>query len=102
MQNRSRHKAGTLGKTLRTIYEGEKIGCWGNEEEPRLPRKREILLPLGDSSSSSALREDLRVSLFQRLGDVETEVELGGVTAEKCEDGWELPSQRAIGIGIVG
>lgn len=75
--------------------------------ERRLPRKREILLLLGDSSPTSTLREDLRVSLFQKLGDVEGEVELGEVIAEVCEDNkecWctESSSQRFIGIGSEG
>ena len=59
-----------------------------------------MVLPLEKSSSTSTLREDLRVSLFQRLGVVE----LGGIIEADEDAGLctEPSPRRTTGTGIVG
>lgn len=79
-------KEGRKGKEHED-YEGVKVVAWTNEEERRLPRKRDTLLPLERPSSTSILREGLRTSLFQRLGGAEGEVERGdGAAVKDCDD----------------
>ena len=64
------------GKRLDTGETTRNDVCPGNARYPwGIPRQ----------DVASALREDLLVSLSQRLGDVEGEVELGAVTAEEYE-----------------
>ena len=95
-----------IGEVKSDYHEGAEVCCWANEE-PRLLRKRETLLPLVGSPSVNALREGLRVSLSQRLEDIGEGLEPGGVTAKGYEDAmrrWcpETPSRRTIGIAVVG